>query len=372
MKAVTALIAGMLLLAACSPGAPSATPPASAGPTGAATPVPSSAPSSPAAEFDEETVAVGSALAQMRGHHLASLELHRADDLGGALAHASHPAAEILESIRGDLDEADAPTEELASALEAVLLAAENGSTADLEAAISAATEQIDAAERAVAGDAFDDPAYRGSVIAALLQTAGHEYEEAVSDGAIGELIEYQDAWAFTTEANTQYMTIRDVVTVRAAHEAEEIDEAFEQLFTALVGVQPPTTIVPVEDVVAAAALIGHELEEVVGALAVSEADPAAEQQAIEALLDQIVELVGSGDRAAAAELAAEAYLEHYEVIEGAVLAAAPDINTELEPLLGAELRRQINEGATLEEIQTMVDRAKVLLGQAIEALEHH
>ena len=81
---------------------------------------------------------------------------------------------------------------------------------------------------------------------------------------------------------------------------------------------------------------------------------------------------VGSGDRAAAAELAAEAYLEHYEVIEGAVIAAAPDINTELEPLLGAELRRQINEGATLEEIQTMVDRAKDLLGQAIEALEHH
>ena len=97
-----------------------------------------------------------------------------------------------------------------------------------------------------------------------------------------------------------------------------------------------------------------------------------ADELAIEALLDQIVGLVESGDRAAAAELAAEAYLEHYEVIEGAVIDATPDINTELEPLLGAELRRQINEGATPEEIQSMVDRAKDLLAQAVEALEIH
>jgi hypothetical protein len=317
-------------------------------------------------------VAIGAALAQMRGHHNASLQLHEAGDTNGAMAHASHPAAEILESIRSDLDAAGAPTDELAAALQAVQATAEGDDSAAHQAAIVAATAVIDQAEAAVAGDHLESPAYIGSVIASVLQTAGHEYEEAVTDGAIDLLIEYQDAWAFTQEAFDQYATIEEAVTTASEEEADEIQEAFETLFLALQGVEPPSTIRDVEEIEAAAALIGHELEETVGALPVSESDPAEEQEAIEALLDQIVDLVASGDREAAAELAAEAYLEHYEVIEGAVIDAAPEINEQLEPLLGAELRRQINEGATLEEIQAMVDQAKGLLAQAVEALEHH
>jgi hypothetical protein len=118
--------------------------------------------------------------------------------------------------------------------------------------------------------------------------------------------------------------------------------------------------------------LIAHELEEVVGALPIGEVDPAAEGEAIVSLLDQVVALVESGEREQAAELVAEVYLEHYEVIEAGVIAAAPDINAELEPLLGAGLRQQIRDGAPLEEIQTSVARAKELLGQALEALEQH
>lgn len=308
----------------------------------------------------------------MRGHHNASLELHLATDTNGAIAHASHPAAEILESVRSDLDAVQAPTADLEAALLAVQTTAAGDSADDHRDAIAAASDLIDQAEAAVAGEALDTPAYRGSVIASLLQTAGHEYEEAVGDGAIAELIEYQDAWAFTQEAFEQYATIEEAVSAASEEEAGEIQEAFETLFLALQGVESPDTVRPVDDVEGAAALIAHELEETVGALPVSDADPAAEQAAIEALLDEIVEQVAADNREQAAELAAEAYLEHYEVIEPAVIEAAPDINTELEPLLGAELRRQINEGASLDEIQTMVDRAKDLLGQAIEALEHH
>ena len=64
-------------------------------------------------------------------------------------------------------------------------------------------------------------------------------------------------------------------------------------------------------------------------------------------------------DREAAAELAAVAYLENYEIIEGAVIAAAPEINEELEPLLGADLRAAISEGAEVSEIEAMADRAR-------------
>ena len=76
----------------------------------------------------------------------------------------------------------------------------------------------------------------------------------------------------------------------------------------------------------------------------------------INRLLDEILVLVEEGDREAAAELAAEAYLENYEVIEADVIAAAPEINDELEPLLGADLRAAITRGAALSEIEAMVD----------------
>ena len=51
------------------------------------------------------------------------------------------------------------------------------------------------------------------------------------------------------------------------------------------------------------------------------------------------------------------AYLENYEVIEADVIEAAPEINEELEPLLGADLRAAIIDGAELAEIEAMVER---------------
>ena len=152
--------------------------------------------------------------------------------------------------------------------------------------------------------------------------------------------------------------------------EAEEIEEAFETLETALPSPEPPKELADKLDVESAAALIGHELEETVGAAPVEESDPAEVAEEIEHLLDEISKTYAAGDADAAAELSAEAYLENYEVIEPEVIELAPEINEELEPLLGAELRRQIQAGAPQEEIDSMIERAKELLGEALDALE--
>lgn len=102
-----------------------------------------------------------------------------------------------------------------------------------------------------------------------------------------------------------------------------------------------------------------------------TDADPVAVAEEINRLLDDILVLVEADDRDAAAELAAEAYLENYEVIEGGIIAAAPEINEELEPLLGAELRAAINDGTEPAEIEEMTDRARELLAEAVDALGH-
>jgi hypothetical protein len=339
-----------LVLAACSAGEGQ-----SASPEGSGT-------------VDAELVSVGASLAQMRGHLRVATELDAAGDDEGAAVHTAHPAAELLEVVRADLDEAGADTDALGTALTA---ATEAVGTDEAAAAIEAAFEAAGAAEEVVAGDLADDPSYVGSVIASLLATVGHEYEEAVVDGELANEAEFQDAYGFTLEGRARYDAIAGEVESASADEAAEIEEAFETLTAALPGPEAPAELATIEDVEAAAALVGHELEETVGALPVTDADPEAVAAEINALLDEILTLVEADDREAAAELAAEAYLENYEVIEGGVIAAAPEVNEELEPLLGAELRAAISDGAELSEIEAMTDRARELLAEAVEAVGH-
>lgn len=330
---------------------------------------PAASPSSGSAEVDAEGVAIGTAMAQMRGHLRVATELDAGGDDEGAAIHTSHPAAELLDVVRPDLEEAGADVDALATDLQAASDAVGSDGAAD---AIDAAFEEVATAEAAAAGDLADDPAYVGSVIASLLTTVGHEYEEAVIDGELVNLAEFQDAYGFTLEARARYDTIAAEVEAAAPEEAAEIEEAFEVLAAALPGPEAPATLASVEDVEAAAALIGHELEETVGAFPVTESDPVAVVDEINRLLDEILALVEADDRDAAAELAAVAYLENYEVIEADVIAAAPEINEELEPLLGADLRAAINDGAELTEIEAMVEEARGLLDDALTALGHH
>ena len=320
---------------------------------------------------DVEAIAFGEALAQIRGHHLVSLELYEAGDEQGAATHAGHPIDEILDSVRSELEEHDPETgEELAKALEAGANAIAEGAPAEeVSTAFEDAADLTDEALMAVVGDAADDASFKGSVIAALLSTAGHEYEEAVGADGVRLLAEFQDGYAFVREGRRLYEEIAGDVEAASAEEAEEIEEAFETLEIALPSPEPPRELAEALDVTSAAELIGHELEETVGASPVTESDPEEIVEEIERLLDEIVATYESGDAAAAAEFSAEAYLENYEVIEAEVIEQAPDVNEELEPLLGADLRKRINEGAPIDEIEDMVARAKELLQEALDAI---
>lgn len=319
-----------------------------------------------------ESIQFGNSLGQIRGHHLIALELYEAGDKQGALTHAGHPIHELLESVSSELEEHDGPVDELSSGLDEVLAAIEDDAPAE---SVGEAIENVrgitfDAAE-SVDGEATTSSAYIGSVIASLTSTAADEYGEAVAGGGgIRLLEEYQDGYAFVAEARSMYEDIIEDVESASTEEAEEIEEAFEVLETAFPAPQPPKELSDAEDVEAAASLIGLELEETVGATPLEESDPAEVAEEIDSLLDEIVAAYESGDAEGAAELSAEAYLENYEVIEAEVIEYAPDVNEELEPLLGADLRRQIQEGAPVEDIEEMVARAKELLAEAVEILE--
>lgn len=327
-----------------------------------------------AAGFGAEEVAFGSSLAQIRGHHLVALELYEAGEREAALTHAAHPIDEIVTSITTELEEHGATAgETLTSALEETRDLVHREAPADeVRRAVEDAAAATEQARDEFIGEAAASPSYQGSVIAALLTTAAHEYEEAVAGGKKVKLLdEYQDGYGFVTEAQRLYEEIGAEVEAASAEEAEEIEEAFEVLNDAFTSPQPPSKLTSVLDVESAAELIGHELEETVDAVPLEEADPEEVAEEIEELLGEIVQTYKAGDAEQAAELSAEAYLENYEVIEAEVIENAPEINAQLEPLLGRELRKRIQEGAPIEEIEAMVERAKELLADALEALEH-
>jgi hypothetical protein len=320
---------------------------------------------------ESEAIGFGELLAQIRGHHLVSLELYEAGDEQGAAVHAGHPIHEILDSVSSELDET-APdiADELAEKLSAGEQAIADGAPADELAGIYAEAASITIrAEKAVVGQLVSDSSYAGSVIAAILATAGHEYEEAIGNDGVRLVAEYQDGYAFVHEARRLYDEIATEVQAAAAEEAEEIEDAFEVLAGAFASPQPPNQPTDVVEVTSASQLIGHELDETVDATLVEESDPEAIVAEIERLLDEIIETYEEGDADAAAELAAEAYLENYEVIEAEVIELAPEVNEELEPLLGADLRKQIREDASVADVEQMVVRAKDLLADALKAI---
>lgn len=323
-----------------------------------------------APSFSAEDVATASALRQIEGHHIVAVELAEADDMTGAQVHAHHPIDELMALIREEVAEhAEDGDAHVADLDEQTQAAADAANAEDAEALTSATEETATTIETAQAAlPEGDTDAFVGSVTADLLTTAGHEYEEAVVDGELELLVEYQDAYAFVTVARSLYDTIAPSVEAAAAEEAEEIEAAFATLAEALPGPQPPATLADADDVAAAAALIAHELEETVGALVPETSDAAEVWANIHTLLDEIQSTYEGGDPDEAAELAAEAYLENYELVEASVIEAAPDVNAELEPLLGADLRAQIAAGITAEELGVMIDRARELIGEAMEA----
>lgn len=321
---------------------------------------------------DHEAVDLATALAQARGHAVVALELYEADDIDGATLHSSHPLAEILQPLGGELEEHGADVAALDEAFNnlaaAVAEGVDAGDVGEAVGEIEAATLE---ATDAVSEGTSEEPSFDGSVIASLLSDAAHEYAEAVAgDGSIALPEEYQDAYGFIGEARKIYDEVQADVEAASEEEAAEIEEAFEVLEGAFPAATIPDEAADAHEVEEAAALIGHELEETVGALPVEESDPEEVVANINALLDEIDSLYAEGETEEAAELAAEAYLENYEVIEAGVIQAAPEVNEELEPLLGADLRRQMQEGADPAEISEMIERARVLLDEALAAVE--
>ena len=99
-------------------------------------------------------------------------------------------------------------------------------------------------------------------------------------------------------------------------------------------------------------------------------AEAVAEIQTIKAMLADAVAQVRAGDTDAAEETVGDAYLEHFEHVEGPLGERDHDLMEELEEAISTDLRNDIKAGKSADEVNAAVDEIDGDLDRAVEVLQ--
>jgi hypothetical protein len=99
-------------------------------------------------------------------------------------------------------------------------------------------------------------------------------------------------------------------------------------------------------------------------------AEAVAEIGEIKTLLATAVDQVRAGDADAAEETVGDAYLEHFESVEDPLGERDHELMEELEEAISTDLRNDIKDGKSADEIETTVNQIEADLERAVEVLQ--
>ena len=99
-------------------------------------------------------------------------------------------------------------------------------------------------------------------------------------------------------------------------------------------------------------------------------AEAVAEIGETKTLLNTSVDQVREGDTEAAEETVGDAYLEHFEHVEGPLGENDHELMEELEEAISTTLRNEIKDGKGADEIETTKDAIDANLDKAVELLQ--
>jgi tetratricopeptide (TPR) repeat protein len=191
-----------------------------------------------------------------------------------------------------------------------------------------------------------------------LLETATNEYEEAIEDGKIAEMIEYQDSTSFIARADMIFNSIKARLP---EHGAKELAEFFAKLDS------QTKAAASFEEVKATINGIIHEYEEVL------ELESGGEEKLdgwgyidkIKELLDKSVAEYKEGNAQEAKALATEAYLDNYELIENDIAQENKELMEKIEIDMRVELVQMIDAGKPAADVESHVNTIKTDLETA-------
>jgi hypothetical protein len=218
-----------------------------------------------------------------------------------------------------------------------------------------------------------NNPAFNASVVGRLLHVAGHEYEEAVENGTVKAIVEYQDAQAFIYRAHIVFNASASNINQSMAHEVEEVNEFFSNLNGSVNNKEDPATVeTTINGII-------HELAEITGLsesqligeeVSAEEQDPIAIINNIKSMLTQLIAAYGSQDYQGAESIAIEAYLENYENVEAPIAQQDQQLMEQTEVMLREELRQMITDRVPVEQIEQHIAMINANLDRATELLQ--
>ncbi|NEQ38570.1 MAG: hypothetical protein F6K40_20780 [Okeania sp. SIO3I5] len=149
-------------------------------------------------------------LALMKGHLLVGEELIVAKEAKQAEPHFGHPVEELYIDIENELNARG--VNQFKNTLNNLhdLVKAGAKDTNKFNSMYQQTVQEIDGAISNLSNQERQKPEFVLQVINGLLDTAGAEYEAAILDGKIVEVIEYQDSRGFVDYAEILYKNIAD------------------------------------------------------------------------------------------------------------------------------------------------------------------
>jgi hypothetical protein len=146
-----------------------------------------------------------------------------------ALVHATHPISELYETMSEHLES----NPDFDQKLQNTLLELKDKASTDVnreqaQLVIDDAKKIIQEAREIVVGhELSDESEFKMQLINQLLETSKVEYKEAIVDGIIDEMAEFQDGSAFIWQSQQIFDTIEGVDPI----DSERINEYYEQVW---------------------------------------------------------------------------------------------------------------------------------------------
>jgi hypothetical protein len=309
---------------------------------------------------------------QIRGHLNAAVMNKEAGNNTLALAHTLHPIAEIYSSIEPQISSANTTLNEtLASDLNQLVQIVNTTSLDEFDAQsqringiLNQTVQQIIPVETA------NNSTFRLGVVSDLLSIAGVEYGEAVENGTIKEIVEYQDGQSFVSRAQDVFSQTSPTLPSDLNAEVQEANTFFSDLNGAIQNKSNP------EVVDRSIRAIIHEISELTG---ISEDNLGGQAEGtgsgeiiteIRSLLNQTVAAYQQQNYAEAEALATTSYLDNFEFIEAPLAEKDEALMVNTEVMLREQLRQLIQNQVPVEQLQQHIekindnlDRAEQLLG---------
>ena len=299
---------------------------------------------------NESKIEFASSLEETLGHFWALEQNLDGKNAELALIHATHPVAELYDSMKPVLKASDP---NLDAKVQQTLMDLQNKantkvSRAQAQQAIDDAKDVVAIARSTVVGDKLsNETSFKVELIKVLLDTSIAEYAEAVSDGVIGEMAEFQDGSAFVWRSQQIFGEIESNID---QHMAEEIDELYTDLWAAYDARADPSQVETL------AGGIIREIDEILGVE--DEGNNLLEYvENIQELLEQTKLEYSNGDKDMALSLATKAYLDNYEFLEAPLIELGQkELMEEVEVMLREDLRGMIKNGESSSKINAQVD----------------